>query len=215
MQASRWRPSPALVVAIIALIAALAGTAWAAHRLPKNSVGPRQLKSRAVTTGKIANNAVTGAKVAKESLTGADIKLSQLGTVPSAASASSASTAGALVDSEGKNHSADCPGGTTLIRGICFDVSLNPAVKDVQHAADACAQRGGWLPTTMMLYSVRGIVNLGKQSEPPNFAVADDYFNNPTTNDHPAAMAVDGAGTIFKIDSNAETRFICAYPLVR
>jgi hypothetical protein len=70
MQASRRRPSPALIVAIVALVVSLTGTAWAGLTLGKNSVGSRQLRSKSVTTGKIANNAVTGAKVAKESLTG-------------------------------------------------------------------------------------------------------------------------------------------------
>jgi hypothetical protein len=46
-------PSPAMVVAIIALIAALTGTAFAA--LGRNSVGTKQLKKNAVTTKKIKN----------------------------------------------------------------------------------------------------------------------------------------------------------------
>lgn len=41
------RPSPAMVVALVALVCALTGTAWAA--LGKNSVGTKQLKSNAVT----------------------------------------------------------------------------------------------------------------------------------------------------------------------
>ena len=83
-QARTRRPSPALIVAIIALIASLTGTSFAAVKLGKNSVGSKQLKSRSVTTGKIANGAVTGAKVASNTLTSADINLSQLGTVPNA-----------------------------------------------------------------------------------------------------------------------------------
>src|SRR6185312_287247 len=85
------RPSPAMIVALIALFAALTGTAFAA--LGKNTVGSRQLKQKAVTTGKIANNAITSVKVAKNSLTGEDINLSALGTVPNAISASSAANA--------------------------------------------------------------------------------------------------------------------------
>ena len=129
MQASTRRPSPALVVAIIALIVSLTGTAWAVSALPKNSVGSRQLKSKSVTTGKIASNAVNGSKVANSSLTGQDIDLSKLGTVPTAATAESAGRASALLDAEGKLHSAGCPAGTVLVRGICFDVNLNPAVE--------------------------------------------------------------------------------------
>jgi len=48
------RPSPALVVALIALFVALGGTTYAATSLPANSVGTAQLKNGAVTKGKIA-----------------------------------------------------------------------------------------------------------------------------------------------------------------
>ena len=155
MQASNRRPSPALIISIIALIAALSGTAYAA--LGKNSVGSRQLKSKSVTTGKIANNAVTSAKVAKETLTGDDIRVSELPSVPNANEATHAKNA----DTLGENHAASCPGGSTLIRGICFDLALNPAVAGVKAAANACAAKGGFLPTTMELYSVRNVINLG------------------------------------------------------
>lgn len=47
------KPSPALVVACLALTVALGGTSYAAVALPKNSVGPAQLKKDAVTAPKI------------------------------------------------------------------------------------------------------------------------------------------------------------------
>ena len=131
MQASKRRPSPALIISIIALIAALTSSAYAAG-LSKNSVGSRQLKSKSVTTGKIANNAVTGAKVAKETLTGDDIKVGGLPPVPNATEANHAKNA----DTLGDNHSASCPGGTTLIRGLCFDLALNPPVAGIKAALD-------------------------------------------------------------------------------
>lgn len=48
------RPSPALVVSVVALVVALGGTSYAAFTLPKNSVGTRQLKNKAVTPAKVA-----------------------------------------------------------------------------------------------------------------------------------------------------------------
>jgi hypothetical protein len=72
------RPSPAIIVAIIALVAALAGSAVA---LPgKNSV----------KSNDIAKNAIKSKHVKNNKLTGADINESKLGKVPSAASADSA-----------------------------------------------------------------------------------------------------------------------------
>jgi hypothetical protein len=52
------RPSPALVVALVALFVAVGGTSYAAVILPKNSVGTAQIKDGAVTKGKIAKRTV-------------------------------------------------------------------------------------------------------------------------------------------------------------
>jgi hypothetical protein len=61
-------PSPATVIACIALAVALGGTGYAAVTLPKGSVGTKQLEK----------NAVTGAKVKNRSLTAADLKKATL-----------------------------------------------------------------------------------------------------------------------------------------
>lgn len=76
-------PSPALVVACIALGIALGGTGYATVlQVPKNSVGPAQLKSSAVTNTKLARNAVTSAKVRNRSLLRADFAAGQLPAGP-------------------------------------------------------------------------------------------------------------------------------------
>jgi hypothetical protein len=49
----RCRPSPALVVACVALAVALGGTGYAAVALPANSVGTRQLKAGAIVAAKV------------------------------------------------------------------------------------------------------------------------------------------------------------------
>ncbi|HYJ21522.1 MAG TPA: hypothetical protein VEW07_05815 [Solirubrobacterales bacterium] len=77
------RPSPALVISILALFIALGGTSYAVTQLPKNSVGTAQLKK----------NAVTGAKVKDGSLSGADVDVATLGTVPAASSSNRANSA--------------------------------------------------------------------------------------------------------------------------
>jgi hypothetical protein len=79
----RHRPSPAMVIACLALTVALGGTSYAAVSLPRNSVGTKQLRNNAVTSIKVKNNA----------LTGADILESRLGRVPSATNAINASNA--------------------------------------------------------------------------------------------------------------------------
>ncbi len=77
------RPSPAMVVACLALLVALTGTSVAAvNQLGRNTVGPLQIKNGAVTNPKIRNNAVTSAKVANRSLLRSDFAPGQLPAGP-------------------------------------------------------------------------------------------------------------------------------------
>jgi hypothetical protein len=55
------RPSPALVVACLALAISLGGVGYAAVKLPKNSVGTVQLKNGAVTSKKVKNRSLVAA----------------------------------------------------------------------------------------------------------------------------------------------------------
>jgi hypothetical protein len=52
------RPSPAMVVAFIALLAALGSSAYAQLTIPRNSVGNAQLKRNAVTSSKVRNRSL-------------------------------------------------------------------------------------------------------------------------------------------------------------
>ncbi|MBJ7353447.1 MAG: hypothetical protein JHC98_01350 [Thermoleophilaceae bacterium] len=78
--------NPAMIVAILALVLALGGSAIAAG-LKKNSVTNRSIKKNAVTGIKVKNSSLTGADVKNSSLTGADIDESTLKQVPSAGNA--------------------------------------------------------------------------------------------------------------------------------
>src|SRR6476469_2574193 len=61
------RPSPAMVVAVIALIVALAGTAYAAQT---------------INGGAIKKQTIGGSKLKQKTLTGFQINTNKLGTVP-------------------------------------------------------------------------------------------------------------------------------------
>lgn len=204
------RPQPAMIVALIALLCALSGTALAATQLAKNSVGSRQLKEKAVSTGKLANNAVNGAKVANQSLTGEDINLAALGTVPSATHATSAGNADTL-----SGHAAACPQATTLINGICFDSAPNGLVESPQQAADACQAKGGWLPAPLELYATRSIINLGTGIGSDSQYTSEIYAN--TNGTAYRTVVLDGTGAITEVsaEGNVPEHYICAYALLR
>jgi hypothetical protein len=71
-QFARRRPSPALVVALVALFVALAGSGYAAVKL---------------NGSQLVNRSVTGVKLKKNTVTGTEVKETSLGTVPSAVNA--------------------------------------------------------------------------------------------------------------------------------
>ena len=58
-----------MVVAVLALVIAMAGTGYAAVTLPANSVGRAQLRRHSVTRSKLADASVTKAKLAHNSVT--------------------------------------------------------------------------------------------------------------------------------------------------
>ena len=87
------RPSPAMVVAVIALIVALAGTAYAAQT---------------INGGAIKKQTIGGGKLKKKTLTGFQINTSKLGTVPFAKVATH--TFSAVV------HNPASPGNAALAR---------------------------------------------------------------------------------------------------
>ncbi len=94
------RPSPALVVSMIALIVALAGTAYAAQT---------------INGGSIKKQTIGGGKLKHKTLTGFQINTNKLGVVPAARRASH--TYWAVVNNPGN------PGNATLARASDSTVS--------------------------------------------------------------------------------------------
>jgi len=74
----RPRLTYANVMATIAVFVALGGVSYAAMKLPKNSVGSKQIKKNAVVGAKIKNGTITGAKIANGTITGTNIKAGSL-----------------------------------------------------------------------------------------------------------------------------------------
>jgi hypothetical protein len=209
MRKIRLQLSYANVVSTLCLFLLLAGgSALAAGSLAKNSVGPRQLKSKSVTSGKIAKDAVTGAKIARGTITGADINLNALGTVPTATSAASAGNANTV-----GGYAASCPADTVLIRGVCFDGSSNPEVGSLKEATDACAAKGGYIPSAVALYSIRSIVNLGT-GVGTSHQYTDSFYSNVGSGNY-TTIVINGTGTTVEQSVDSPSKYICAYTLIR
>jgi hypothetical protein len=92
------------VISMIALFVALGGTTYAAVSLPKNSVGPKQIKKRAVrgkhinknavSASKIQGNAISSPKIADGTVFSADLGDNSVGSSEIAANAVGSSELG-------------------------------------------------------------------------------------------------------------------------
>ena len=126
MSLLRRRPSPAMVIALIALFVSLSGVSYGVATgfidsreiknnevrsvdIRNNQVRTRDLRNNEVRGIDIRNSTVQGRDIALNTLTGDDIREDTLGKVPSAASADNAATAGSA-------GSADSVGGVSFAR---------------------------------------------------------------------------------------------------
>jgi hypothetical protein len=159
MRRFRSKLTYANVMATIAVFIALGGSGYAALKLPRNSVGTKQLRSHAVTNSKLAPGAVSGSRVKPNGLTGAEINEAALGQVPSAhladhaANADTASSAGNAAAVNGVTASQlklSCPAGTLRYLGECFQTAEHAAT-DWGSAAMACSRADGRLPNAAEL----------------------------------------------------------------
>jgi hypothetical protein len=100
----RRRPSPAMIVALVALVAALGGTAYAAGQINGNS---------------IQKQSIGGGKLKKKTLTGYQVNVNKLGTVPSSGRA--LDTLWAVV------HNPAGPGNASLVRASDPTISVTEA----------------------------------------------------------------------------------------
>jgi hypothetical protein len=122
----RQRPSPAMIVALIALFVALGGSSYAAIK-----VGSKNIKRGAVGSRAIANNSIGSADVRDGSLTGRDVKNNSLSnadinnstlkakTAQSATKADTATNANALGGIAASGFTRpDCASQTGALKGF-------------------------------------------------------------------------------------------------
>ena len=110
----KHRPSPALVIACVALLISLGGTGYATVlQVPRNSVGTLQLQRNAVKAAKIAPNAVRAGHVLNGTLLVEDFKSGQIPQGPK----------GDKGDKGAKGDKGD-PGATNVVARTTTGVTL-------------------------------------------------------------------------------------------
>jgi hypothetical protein len=141
------------LTAVVAPVLVTAGVAWGATALPKQSVGPNQLKNNAVTTTKIAPRGVTRTDLAPNAVTSATIGASAVTSVDIKAGAVTARELGAdavasaaiAVDAVGSSEvAADAIGASEIAAASVGSSELAPG------AITGAALAAGIVDTTQL-----------------------------------------------------------------
>jgi len=165
LERSRWRrPSPALVVACLALFVALGGTVLAATK-----IDGRTIKVKSLPGNRVAVASLPGNRLAPMSIKGSQIDITTLGQVPSADHATSADTARRADTATAADHAADatkingrsvgCEEGDREFAGACWDIRLRPSLTYVEAAA-LCGREGGELPAPFSLLALNAMAEV-------------------------------------------------------
>jgi hypothetical protein len=170
------RPSPAMLVALLALFISMGGVSYGvatgfidSREIKNNTVRSKDLRNNDIRTGDVRNNEVRGVDirnstvqgrdVALNTLTGSDINETRLGKVPSATAADNATkaTSAGTVDvlktiapvtvNEGATPATLLTHGPFTVRGLCEpDMSGAIAVVAVTSSEAGSTQAGADLP---------------------------------------------------------------------
>lgn len=165
MKRSGWRrPSPALVIACLALFVALGGTVLAATKIDGHTIRVKSLPGNRLEVGSVPGNrlkkgTIPGSRIAPGSLKGEQIAVGTLGQVPDAAHADSADSARRAQTATAADHAADattvnghtvgCAAGSREFAGACWELKASDASVSAPEAAAACGARGGELPEAL------------------------------------------------------------------
>lgn len=181
MRQGLGRPTPAMVVALFALFAALSGTVYAAGKISGKTIRVKSLPGNRLKPGSVpANRLRPGILEARAStpITGSQIDERSLGQVPSASYADFAATAQEAVDAQTainavnavdagtvNGHSAGCLAGTQPFAGACWQSSASTSTATAPVAAAACAAQGGALPEALQLAAFAQLPGVVLESE--------------------------------------------------
>lgn len=222
----RTHLTPSLVVAIVALIASLGGTVYAAGKINGKAVKLKSLPGNRVVPHSIAANRLKAGLLPSPSnpVTGAQINELSLGPVPTAIFAETADRAQTALDAQTalnavdainatkiNGYGAGCLPNTRLFAGSCWETSPSGVSMTAPNAAVECGKKGGVLPDALSLIAF---------SQQPGVALHEgDEWASDITNvsglDAYAVITISAAGKLdFKVSSTAR-QFRCVLPLVK
>jgi hypothetical protein len=190
------RPTPALVVAFVALFAAMGGIGYSAVKMKANSVKTKNLRNAAVTTNKIADGAVTTPKLAPDAV------------APNAANAMyAANAANAMNAANAAKLGGVAPGGCQtgwLSGSLAVDTTPLNGTLDEPMAVPGfdCASKAG--DAVQIQREAIGQYTVTFAGNEPGIAVTSSADRNVVT----AAQKLDDGGFLVKTWLNTTGEFV-------
>lgn len=220
------RPTPATILAALALFVALGGSVYAAARIngarvKRNSLPGNRVRVGSLPPNRLKEGSIPGHKLVPGSVTGTQVDSSTLGAVPSAAHAETADTAhdaGTALRAESAGNAerldgrrAGCGSAMEEFAGACWQKVASDTTTTAPAAAAACAAQGGELPEALELatYAVQPGVSL---------ALAGEWSGDITNVSGPdvfGVVTVSAAGKPNAVVSTETRKFRCVFPLLR
>lgn len=225
-------PSPALVVAGLALFVALGGTVYAAKKKARldgravkvKSLPGNRIKPRSIPADRLKPGAFAALSAQAGPITGAEIDELTLGQVPEAAHAVSADTAQSATDAQTalnavnavnaqtvNGHGVGCLPGSEQFAGACWQTSASETAVSAPAAATSCAVQGGALPEALQLasFSQQPGVTLDSGAE---WSSDIPVVSSPGLH---GVVTVSPSGEIASTSHTNARKFRCVIPLVR
>jgi hypothetical protein len=219
------RQAPALAVACVALIAALAGTVYAAKKIDGKTIRAKSLPGNRLALASVPGNrlkggTITGDLLAPGAVSGSQLDAATIGQVSSAVHADSADSArdaqtalnavNAIDAIKVNGHTAGCKPPNRYFAGACWQTSSSEAAVTAPAAALACTTQGGELPDALSLVAF---------SQQPGIALAtgDEWTGDLTNVSAPntyAVVTVSPSGVVASEISTATKKYRCVIPLV-
>jgi hypothetical protein len=218
------RQAPALVLAAVALVAALAGTVYAAAKINGRTIKVKSLPGNRLAPGSVPANrlkagTIPGNRLAPGSITGTQIDAATLGKVPQANHADSADSArdsetalnavNAIDAKRVNGFEAGCREEARPFAGSCWQVKPSEAALKAPDAAASCATQGGELPDALSLAAFSqqaGIVFAAEEwsGDIPSFTGTNAY----------SVITISSDASIKSALSTEPKKFRCVFPLV-
>jgi hypothetical protein len=176
----RWRPSPAMLVALLALFVAMGGSVYAANKISGKTIKKASLP---------------GNRIKKNSLTGKQVKESTLGTVPKATNAGKLGGLDPSGYKTASNYTQDTTDnpitGTVETIGSPIQITTEGTRRVIAtgavHAVNGVSGTGVYLVCHITIDGTSGVDNTDYASPAGGFTVVDAAVS-------PLASAVVGAG---------------------